>query len=273
MIDIKGLVESGSEEELILKAIDASCLPRHVAIIMDGNGRWAKMRDLPRVSGHRAGIEAVRDTVEASAKLGLEIVTLYAFSIENFKRPKSEVETLMSLLKEYVRKERDTLLKNNIRFEAIGRLHLLDGEIQRELSEVRKDTEKNSGLLFNIALGYSGRTEIIDATRRIIGEAVSGKTDVSALDESMFSRYLYTSGLPDPDLLIRTSGEMRISNFLLWQIAYSEIWVTDTLWPDFRKKELFKAILDYQKRERRYGGIEGNTKAHEKDIEILAKEK
>jgi len=273
MIDIKELAEQGSEEEEILKTIDFSHLPRHIAIIMDGNGRWAKMRNLPRVSGHRAGIEAVRDTVEAAAKLGLEIITLYAFSIENFKRPKSEIETLMSLLKEYIKKERDTLIKNNIRFKAIGRLYLLNEAIQSELREIERETEKNSGLLFHIALGYSARMEIIDATRKIINEAIAGKIDGSALDEATFSRYLYTSGLPDPDLLIRTSGELRISNFLLWQIAYSEIWVTDTLWPDFRRKELFRAISDYQKRERRYGGIEGNHGAHEKDIEVLAKEK
>ncbi len=273
MIDIKGLAEKGSEEESILQMIDPSHLPRHVAIIMDGNGRWAKQRDLPRVSGHRAGIEAVRDTVEAAGKLGLEIITLYAFSIENFKRPKDEIETLMSLLREYIDKERKTLLKNNIRFKAIGRLCLLDDKIQRQLRDVEKETERNSGLLFNIALGYSGRAEIIDATKKIIEETMKGKMSAESLGEKTFSRYLYTSGLPDPDLLIRTSGELRISNFLLWQIAYAEIWVTDTLWPDFRRKELFKAIVDYQKRERRYGGIEEKSGMHNSDAEVLTKEK
>ncbi len=272
MIDIKGLAEKGSEEESILKTIDASHLPKHVAIIMDGNGRWAKQRNLPRVSGHRAGIEAVRDTVEAAGKLGLEIITLYAFSIENFKRPKNEIETLMSLLREYIDKERKTLLENNIKFRAIGRLHLLDDRIQHQLRDVEKETERNTGLLFNIALGYSGRAEIIDATKKIIEDTMKGKIPTESLDEQTFSRYLYTSELPDPDLLIRTSGELRVSNFLLWQIAYAEIWVTDTLWPDFRRKELYKAISDYQKRERRYGGIEDKNGIHNRDTEVLAKE-
>lgn len=272
MIDRKGLAERGSEEEKILETIDLARLPRHVAIIMDGNGRWARMRDLPRVSGHRAGIDAVRDTVEAAAKLGLEIITLYAFSIENFKRPKAEIDTLMSLLKEYVRKEKETLLKNNIRFKAMGRLHLLGGEIQNILHEVETDTGKNTGLLFNIALGYGGRAEIVDAVKKIVEDAKAGKIDERSFGEQTFAGYLYTSGLTDPDLLIRTSGELRVSNFLLWQIAYSEIWVTETLWPDFRRKELFQAVADYQKRERRYGGIEENRR-EEKDAEILAKEK
>ncbi len=273
MIDIEGLVEKGSQEEKILNTIDFSHLPKHIAIIMDGNGRWAKMRDLPRVNGHRAGIESVRDTVEAAAKLGLGIITLYAFSIENFKRPKSEVDTLMNLLKEYLRKEKGTLIKNNIRFKAIGRLSLLDQRIQEELMDIEKETGQNTGLLFNIALGYSGRAEIIDATQRIIEEVEKGKKREEKLDEQTFSKYLYTSNQPDPDLLIRTSGELRISNFLLWQIAYSEIWVTNTLWPDFRRKELFQAIADFQKRERRYGGIEtGNHKENAKDEEVIAQQ-
>ncbi len=271
MVDIEGLAEKGSEEEKILNMIDFSRLPRHVAIIMDGNGRWAKMRNLPRVNGHRAGIESVRDTVEAAAKLNLEAITLYAFSIENFKRPKSEVETLMGLLKEYLRKEKETLLKNNIRFKAIGRLSLLGEQIQEELLSISKETGKNTGLLFNIALGYSGRAEIIDALHKIIEEMEKEGEKKVKVNEQSFSKYLYTSDQPDPDLLIRTSGELRVSNFLLWQIAYSEIWVTDTLWPDFRRKELFQAIVDFQKRERRYGGIEaGNQKENPKDKEILA---
>ncbi|MEW5806318.1 MAG: isoprenyl transferase [Acidobacteriota bacterium] len=270
MIDLEELAEKGSEEENILRTIDFAHLPRHVAIIMDGNGRWARMRNLPRVSGHRAGIESVRDTIEAAAKLGLEIITLYAFSIENFKRPRAEIDTLMSLLKEYVHKEKETLIKNNIRFKAMGRLHLLGEEIEDILQEVEKDTEKNSGLLFNIALGYSGRAEIVDAVKKIVKDGKAGRIDERLLDERSFACYLYTAGLTDPDLLIRTSGELRVSNFLLWQIAYSEIWVTETLWPDFRRKELFQAIADYQKRERRYGGIEENHR-EEKDTGVLTK--
>jgi undecaprenyl diphosphate synthase len=271
MVDIEGLAEKGSEEEKILNTMDFSRLPRHVAIIMDGNGRWAKMRNLPRVNGHRAGIESVRDTVEAAAKLNLEIITLYAFSIENFKRPKSEVETLMNLLREYLRKEKKMLIKNNIRFKAIGRLSLLREKIQKELLKIDRETMGNTGLLFNIALGYSGRAEIVDALYKIIGEMQEKGEKKVNIDEQNFSKYLYTSDQPDPDLLIRTSGELRVSNFLLWQIAYSEIWVTDTLWPDFRRKELFQAIADYQKRERRYGGIEaGNQKENPRDEEVLA---
>lgn len=271
MIDIEGLAEKGSEEETIISTIDFSRLPKHVAIIMDGNGRWAKMRNLPRVSGHRAGIKSVRDTVEAAAKLGLEIITLYAFSIENFKRPKKEVDTLMHLLKHYLKKEKAMLIDNNIRFNAIGRLSLLGKGIQEELMIIENETEKNTGLLFNIALGYSGRAEILDAVHKIVEEMEKGGKRAGILDEHSFSKYLYTSNQPDPDLLIRTSGELRISNFLLWQIAYSEIWVTDTLWPDFRRKELFQAIVDFQKRERRYGGIEaGNHKENPNEEEIIA---
>ncbi len=271
MVDIEGLAEKGSEEEKILEMIDFSRLPRHVAIIMDGNGRWAKIRNLPRVDGHRAGIESVRDTVEAAAKLNLEIITLFAFSIENFKRPKGEVETLMSLLKEYLRKEKETLIKNNIRFKAIGRLTLLGESIQEELLIIERETQDNTGLLFNIALGYSGRAEILDALHKILKEIQEVGEKKAPIDEQSFSKYLYTSDQPDPDLLIRTSGELRVSNFLLWQIAYSEIWVTDTLWPDFRRKELFQAIADYQKRERRYGGIEaGNQKENPRDKKVFA---
>jgi undecaprenyl diphosphate synthase len=226
-------------------------LPRHVAIIMDGNGRWAGERHLPRVEGHRAGVDSVRDVVETSARLGLEVLTLYAFSVENWKRPAAEVSTLMMLLKRYLGLELDTLLRNNIRFNVIGRSDALSPDIRTQLLDAERKTGKNTGMLFNIALNYGGRTEIVDAARRAIEEGVNP----ADLDEDRFSSLLYTRGQPDPDLLIRTSGEMRVSNFLLWQIAYAEIWVTDTLWPDFRCKHLLEGVLAYQKRDRRFGGI------------------
>jgi len=239
----------------LLRAIDFSRLPRHVAIIMDGNGRWAKLRHKQRVEGHRAGISSVRDVVETSARLGLQVLTLYAFSVENWKRPKSEVSTLMALLKRYLRLELDTLLGNNIRFQVIGRSEDLPDDVRDELQRAMEKTSANTGMLFNIALNYGGRAEITDAVRRLVSDLVARGRSPSEIDEGMLASYLYTAGQPDPDLLIRTSGEMRISNFLLWQIAYAEIWVTDVLWPDFRRKHLLQAIADYQKRERRYGGI------------------
>jgi undecaprenyl diphosphate synthase len=225
-----------------------------VAIIMDGNGRWARLRHKRRVEGHRAGIASVRDVVETSARLGLQVLTLYAFSVENWKRPKTEVATLMSLLKRYLRLELDTLLRNNIRFQVIGRPTELPSDVQDELARGVERTRPCSGLLFNIALNYGGRAEITDAVRRLTADVRAGRL-VGDIDENTLSSYLYTAGQPDPDLLIRTSGEMRVSNFLLWQIAYAEIWVTDVLWPDFRRRHLLQAVADYQKRERRYGGI------------------
>jgi len=253
--DLLDVVSKGSEEQALLRSIDFSRLPRHVAIIMDGNGRWAKARHKRRVEGHRAGIAAVRDTVETSARLGLQVLTLYAFSVENWKRPKTEVATLMGLLKHYLRSELQTLLKNNIRFKVIGRPEDLPRDVQGELERGMERTAANTGLLFNIALNYGGRAEITDAARRLLKDILANGRDPSKIDESTLSSYLYTAGQPDPDLLIRTSGELRISNFLLWQIAYAEIWVTDVLWPDFRRRHLLQAIVDYQKRERRYGGI------------------
>ena len=253
--DLLDVVSKGSEEQALLRSIDFSRRPRHVAIIMDGNGRWAKLRHKRRVEGHRAGIAAVRDTVEASARLGLQVLTLYAFSVENWKRPKTEVATLMGLLKHYLRSELQTLLKNNIRFKVIGRPEDLPRDVQGELQRGMERTAANTGLLFNIALNYGGRAEITDAARRLLKDILANGRDPSKIDEATLSSYLYTAGQPDPDLLIRTSGELRISNFLLWQIAYAEIWVTDVLWPDFRRRHLLQAIVDYQKRERRYGGI------------------
>jgi undecaprenyl diphosphate synthase len=254
--DLLAVVPSDSEEEQsVLRAIDFSRLPRHVAIIMDGNGRWAKLRRKQRVEGHRAGIASVRDVVETAARLGLQVLTLYAFSVENWKRPESEVSTLMGLLKRYLRLELDTLLKNDIRFQVLGRSEDLPRDVREELDRAMERTQDNAGLLFNIALNYGGRAEITDAVKRLVAEFSAKGRSIDDIDETTLSSYLYTAGQPDPDLLIRTSGEMRISNFLLWQIAYAEIWVTDVLWPDFRRRHLLQAIADYQKRERRYGGI------------------
>jgi undecaprenyl diphosphate synthase len=241
----------GSPEEALARQVNFDQLPAHIAIIMDGNGRWAARRHLPRVEGHRAGINAVRDVVETSARLGVEVLTLYAFSTENWKRPEAEVSMLMALLKRYLRIELGTLLQNNIRFRVIGRVQDLAPDIQQELADAEARTAGNTGLLFNIALNYSGRAEITDAVRRMIESGVSPRE----VTEQRVSDFLYTAGQPDPDLLIRTSGEMRVSNFLLWQIAYAEIWVTDTFWPDFRARHLLDGILEFQKRDRRYGGL------------------
>jgi undecaprenyl diphosphate synthase len=244
-------IPPGSPDETLARRIDFDRLPAHVAIIMDGNGRWAAQRHLPRVEGHRAGIDSVRDVVESSARVGIDVLTLYAFSVENWKRPRTEVNTLMTLLKRYLRLELSTLLRNNIRFHVIGRSEELSADVRHELDIGIRQTAGNTGMQFNIALNYGGRAEIVDAARRAIAAGVAA----DELDEQRFGDFLYTAGQPDPDLLIRTSGEMRVSNFLLWQIAYSEIWVTETLWPDFRRRHLLEAILAYQKRDRRYGGI------------------
>jgi undecaprenyl diphosphate synthase len=254
MVDLEGLAKGGSVEASLLKRIDPDKLPRHVAVIMDGNGRWAGERNLPRAAGHRAGIGSVREIVETSARLGLQVLTLYAFSVENWKRPRSEIRTLMSLLKTYVRAELENIHENKIRFQTIGRIRELDPSVQRELERAIRKTRDNTGMILNVALNYGGRAELVDTFNRLYAE-LDHNGHRTPISEETISRFLYTSGIPDPDLLIRTSGEMRISNFLLWQIAYSEIWVTPTYWPDFRRKHLFEAILEYQKRERRYGGI------------------
>jgi undecaprenyl diphosphate synthase len=244
-------VKPGSAEDALARQVDFDRLPAHIAVIMDGNGRWAAQRHLPRVEGHRSGIESVRETVEGSARLGIRVLTLYAFSVENWKRPAAEVSTLMLLLKRYLRSELNTLLRNDIRFKVVGRVEELARDVQRELRDAEEKTAANKGMQFNIALNYGGRAEIVEAARRMLAEGLPA----DQLDEQKFGSYLYTAGQPDPDLLIRTSGEMRVSNFLLWQIAYAEIWVTDTLWPDFRQQHLLEAIVAYQKRDRRYGGI------------------
>jgi undecaprenyl diphosphate synthase len=254
MSELANLGPAGSLEARLLKKIDLTRLPRHIAVIMDGNGRWAKARNLPRAAGHRAGIESVREVVETSARIGVQVLTLYAFSAENWKRPRSEVRTLMRLLQQYVRRELATLHRHNIRFQTIGRTWELDESVQQSLARAVEKTRANSGMLLNVALNYSGRAELVDACTRLFGE-LKRNGHMGTLTEENISGHLYTSGLPDPDLLIRTSGEMRISNFLLWQIAYAEIYVTPTLWPDFRRRHLLTAILDYQGRHRRYGGI------------------
>jgi len=252
--DIEKAITEGSVEAGLLEQIDFARLPTHIAIIMDGNGRWAQSRNLPRVEGHRAGIDSVRETIETCARLDTQVLTLYAFSVENWKRPRSEINTLMTLLKRYLRLELSTLMSNNIRFRVIGRMEELPADVVRELELGMERTCGNTGLLFNIALNYGGRAEIVEACRAIVRIALANGEEPE-LDEEALSRHMFTAGQPDPDLLIRTSGELRVSNFLLWQIAYAEIWVTETLWPDFRKRDLFEAIIDYQKRDRRYGGI------------------
>ena len=256
MIDVRKLCEPGSIEETLLEKIDLSRLPRHIAVIMDGNGRWARARNLPRVEGHRSGIASVREIVETAARLELRVITLYAFSVENWKRPRYEVATLMMLLKEYLRKELQTLMENNIRFMPIGRVDGLDPSVQRELRYAQEKTAQNTGLLFQIALNYGGRAEIVDTCNRIMATLREKEMTDAVIDEDFFADHLYTANVDDPDLLIRTSGELRVSNFLLWQIAYAEIHVTKVLWPDFRKRHLFEAIVDFQSRERRYGGVE-----------------
>ena len=261
MIDHSKLAEPGSIEEALLEKIDFGRLPRHIAVIMDGNGRWARARHLPRVEGHRSGIASVREIVETAARMELRVITLYAFSVENWKRPRYEVATLMMLLKEYLRKELSTLMSNNIRFVPIGRIQGLDLSVQRELRYAEEETAKNTGLLFQIALNYGGRAEIVDTVNRIMALLRDREMSDAVIDEDFFAAHLYTADVDDPDLLIRTSGEQRVSNFLLWQIAYAEMHVTKVLWPDFRKRHLFEAIIDFQSRERRYGGVDESEDA------------
>jgi undecaprenyl diphosphate synthase len=237
-------------------ALDPRRLPQHVAIIMDGNGRWARRRNLPRAAGHRAGVEPVRITVETCAQLGIGVVTLYAFSLENWKRPRTEVDMLWRLLRTYIHKELPTLMKNGIRLRAIGRLDALPAPARRELLDAVDATSRNRGLLVNLAINYGARAELADAVNAILaGARARGTLERLHVDERMVAAHLYTAGLPDPDLLIRTSGEMRVSNFLLWQIAYAELYVTETLWPDFKRADLLRAFLSYQSRERRFGGL------------------
>lgn len=236
-----------------MEEIDKEKLPRHIAIIMDGNGRWAKKKNFNRISGHIKGVDAVREIVTACRELGIKVLTLYAFSIENWRRPKDEVTALMGLLKEYLLKEQEEMVQNNIRLSAIGRVEDLPLDVQNTLRETIKRTEQCDGMILNLALSYGGRSEILHAIQGILSDFQKGKVKPEEINLQRFSQYLWTRGIPDPDLLIRTSGEFRISNFLLWQIAYTELYVTETLWPDFDRKELLKAIADYQSRERRFG--------------------
>lgn len=256
---MKAFVETlapGGEEWRLASQLDPDRLPRHVAIIMDGNGRWAQRRLMPRVAGHRAGVSAVREATETCASMGLEALTLYAFSMENWKRPRTEVETLWRLLRQYLRQEHATLMDNNVRLGAFGRLDALPSIVRDTLDETMAACARNTGLKLNLAINYGGRAEMVDAVNRLIDEArLAGRLESLVIDESALASRLYTAGLPDPDLLIRTSGEMRVSNFLLWQIAYAELHVTETLWPDFCRRDLLRAMVDYQTRDRRFGGL------------------
>ena len=241
-----------------LSGIDLSCLPAHVAIIMDGNGRWARKRGLPRIAGHTAARRAVREVVTAGAEIGLRELTLYTFSVENWSRPRSEVAALMRLLDRTLAEQVAEMDENNIRLNAIGRLDLLPKYARSRLDLTIRILSKNDGLRLNLALSYGGRAEIVDAVRTMVGLAERGELSASEVDEQLFRSFLYDPQLPDPDLLIRTSGELRVSNFLLWQIAYTEIYVTDVLWPDFGRRHLFEALSAYQRRERRFGRLQGS---------------
>jgi undecaprenyl diphosphate synthase len=231
-------------------------LPRHVAIIMDGNGRWAKARGVPRLLGHRAARESVREAVRGCAALGVEVLTLYTFSTENWGRPAREVTALMNMLRDSLRAERAELRANNVRLQVIGRLADLPAAVRRAIAETQEYLAGSTGMLLNLALSYGGRVELVEAIRRMLGQGGERRLRPEDVDDELVSSYLYTAGLPDPDLLIRTSGEMRISNFMLWQLAYTELWITDTLWPDFRRRHLFQAIAEYQRRERRFGRVD-----------------
>jgi undecaprenyl diphosphate synthase len=247
----------GRKEAEIFGELDPKRLPTHIAIIMDGNGRWARRRHMPRIAGHRAGVAAVRSTVETASRIGIPWLTLYAFSAENWKRrPRAEVTFLMHLLRQYLKREVPLMMKNNVRLDYIGRIHELPADVQERMHWARQTTASNSGLRLTLALNYGSRLELVDAFRSIVETARNnGGIEHLNIDEEVIAQHLYTRNLPDPDLLIRTSGEMRLSNFLLWQSAYAEIFVTPTLWPDFDGRHLLEAIAEYQKRERRYGGL------------------
>jgi undecaprenyl diphosphate synthase len=252
------ILKPGESDWELAQAVDPARLPSHIAIIMDGNGRWARQRSLPRVAGHRAGIEPVRQCVESCARMGIQALTLYAFSVENWKRPRAEVNTLWQLLHFYLGKELANLMKNSIRLNAIGRVEALPDQARKRLQEAIDKTAGNRGLQVNLAINYGGRSEIVDAVNALLDEARrERRLESVVVDEQAIQSRLYTARIPDPDLLIRTSGEMRISNFLLWQIAYAELHVTRTLWPDFSRTDLLEAILEYQRRDRRFGGLSG----------------
>jgi undecaprenyl diphosphate synthase len=254
------LQTANQEETRLLEELDPRRLPRHIAIIMDGNGRWAQRRRLPRIAGHRAGVQSARTVIETCARLHIHALTLYAFSLENWRRPKAETDFLMRLVRESLRRELPTIHRNNIRLQVIGRTDQLPEAVRADVAKGAALTASNSGMCLSVALNYGGRAELVDAFNAIFERVRHNGfhddgPETLRVDEKMIAENLYTAGLPDPDLLIRTSGEMRVSNFLLWQIAYAEIYVTETLWPDFRRAELYTALVEYQKRERRYGGL------------------
>jgi undecaprenyl diphosphate synthase len=259
MKELLQALSPGERDRRIATQLDPKRLPGHIAIIMDGNGRWARRRNFPRILGHKAGVDPVRTVVETCAQLGLEALTLYAFSVENWKRPRHEIEGLWRLLRIYLRRELPNLMQNDIQLMAIGRLESLPTPVQEELQTAVDKTAQNRGMRLNLAINYGGRTELVDAVNSILDDArVDGSLSSLEITEDAIAGHLYTAGLRDPDLVIRTSGEMRISNFLLWQVAYSELYVTDTLWPDFTRTELLEAIFEYQNRERRFGGLARN---------------
>jgi undecaprenyl diphosphate synthase len=243
-----------SESELLAK-LDPDLLPKHVAVIMDGNGRWAEMRGLPRIEGHREGIHSVRDMISSCLELGIRALTIYAFSQENWNRPRQEINALMSLLEHYLSTERSGLIEQQVRFRAIGRLDLLPSSAQHWVRTTEQETAHLDKLILTVALSYGGRSEIVDAVKSLVADVRAGVVEINQIDETLFAQYLSTHPLPDPDLLIRTSGEARISNFLLWQVAYTELCFTSTLWPDFRRRQFLLALLEYQRRERRFGRI------------------
>jgi len=251
----KGIIKPGTKEAKLLDVVDLNRLPRHIAVIMDGNGRWAKRRGKPRIAGHREGANSVKAIIDTCARLQINAVTLYAFSTENWKRPKAEISGLMSMLKRVLKRELEEVHRNNIRFQTIGDIERLAPDVQAELARAAKLTSGNTGTVMNVALNYGSRAEIVRAARLAIADIERRKDWIDQLSEADIERNLYTSNLPEVDLLIRTSGEMRISNFLLWQIAYAEIYVTPTLFPDFRRPEIFEALIEYQKRNRRFGNI------------------
>jgi undecaprenyl diphosphate synthase len=242
-------------ERVTAAGLDPTRLPRHIAVIMDGNGRWARRRGLPRIEGHRRGVQSVRATVEECCRLGIGQLTLYCLSIENWKRPKVELDFLMALLHQYLLEERAEIMEQNIRFTTIGRRSELPGAVLRELDENVRLSRDNTGTLLCLAINYGGRTEVVDACRALAERVRQGALDPAGIDEETVSGALYTAGMPDPDLLIRTAGEMRVSNFLLWQISYAELWVTERCWPEFDRDTLHRALRDYAARERRYGGL------------------
>jgi undecaprenyl diphosphate synthase len=273
MKELLQALKPSDRDWLLASQIDPKRLPSHIAIIMDGNGRWARQRNFARLFGHRAGVNSVRSTVETCAQMGIQILTLYAFSVENWKRPRHEVEGLWRLLRYYLKRELPNLMKNDIQLVAIGRIESLPGMVQEDLQYTMDRTAHNGGMRLNLAVNYGGRTELVDAVNAMIDNArVDGTLDSLEVTEQAISSHLYTAGLHDPDLLIRTSGEMRVSNFLLWQIAYAELYVTETLWPDFNRTNLLEAVMDFQGRERRFGGVMRPSGPPAEESEILFEE-